>query len=840
MLPPYADLPDINALVDEGKHPKPPRPQPPLKPPAICGYRDVVCKRIREKKDKEKKVGLHLTPGQQNSQQVSRNAGENRSGWLRRAGRALSGAFSGLTMLSPTGNSFLPASGAGTSFTPGATAGALAAAAPPNFTSPEEAKLDPRYRTGGDGEDLFSGNYHWSLPLVSLPGRNGLDLNLTLHYNSLVWIRHSGNIISFDYDYYPTLTPGFRLGFPEISGPATTIGSFETYIVILPTGRRVALRKVTTSRYEATDSSYLYLVTSPSTQTMTLYATDGTQFSYTIPAGDWWYRCTQIKDRNGNFLTISYANVGTAEDPLFSIGTITDTLGRVINFNYQNQRLLSITQEWHGQTHTWAQFDYPAAGQEHPMTPNFGSLLVDGPGGGQRIPVITRVITGDGARHTFVYNEWGQAKEIWRYGEADNQRAALVYAFPSNSAPQTDCPRFTQRNDGIAGWAGQSYVNGIGWVSSYFSFDPNESYGEVTTPDGVTHKEFFSTTGGTRGLPSTMEDWFGGVKRKWTTTVWASDSATSPPLRPRVTELNVYDEAGNRRRTTIEYTTLAATVKLPCIVREYNADATTIYRSTQTEYVTSASYTAYNRRIIGLPAMQYLYQGDVSGTLVALTGFVYDSPNDTTTCLQAHSATPSQHDSTNYGAGFLARGNLTRVQRYSVTNGVASTPLETKTGYYTTGTVALTKDALSHQTSLCYDDLFLHYTQPTPDTLSAASVTPAAPTFAYPTRVTDPDGYSSTVSYNYDFGAVTRTVDPKEYALHGANPTTMGVSTYDSKGRPDKALVWKEGARYSQTRYAYATDHNWTQMWTTVNTLSEETYVVHLLDGASRERVTIS
>lgn len=278
----------------------------------------------------------------------------------------------------PDGQFIPSASGAGTSFTPGATAGALAAAAPPNFTSPEEAKLDPRYRTGGDGEDLFSGNYHWSLPLVSLPGRNGLDLNLTLHYNSLVWIRHSGNIISFDYDYYPTLTPGFRLGFPEISGPATTIGSFETYIVILPTGRRVALRKVTTSRYEATDSSYLYLVTSPSTQTMTLYATDGTQFSYTIPAGDWWYRCTQIKDRNGNFLTISYANVGTAEDPLFSIGTITDTLGRVINFNYQNQRLLSITQEWHGQTHTWAQFDYPAAGQEHPMTPNFGSLLVDG------------------------------------------------------------------------------------------------------------------------------------------------------------------------------------------------------------------------------------------------------------------------------------------------------------------------------------------------------------------------------------------------------------------------------------------------------------------------------
>lgn len=442
-LPPYRDLPNISTLLDEGKNPKPAKPQPALRPPTLCGYRDVVCKRIKEKKDKAQKVGQQLPSGQPGREPLSAHAGAPRGGWLRRLSRAVTGVFSGSTVFSPAGHSLLAASGAGASLPNGTAGGALAVATPPNFISLDEAKLDPRYRTGGDGEDLFSGNYHWSLPLVSLPGRNGLDLNITLHYNSLVWIKHSGNIISFDYDYYPTLTPGFRLGFPEISGPATTIGGFETYIVILPTGRRVALRKVTTNRYEAIDSSYLYLVASPSTQTMTLYATDGTQFRYTIPAGDWWYRCTQVKDRNGNFLTISYANVGAVADPLFAPGTITDTLGRVINLNYQNQRLLSITQAWNGQTYTWAQFDYSLPGQEHPMTPNFGSLQVDGPSGGQQIPVITRIITGDGARHTFGYNEWGQAKEIWRYGEADNQRAALVYAFPSNSAPQSDCPRFT-------------------------------------------------------------------------------------------------------------------------------------------------------------------------------------------------------------------------------------------------------------------------------------------------------------------------------------------------------------------------------------------------------------
>jgi YD repeat-containing protein len=823
MLPPYTDLPDINALVDEGKNPKPAKPQPELKPPTLCGYRDVVCKRIKEKKDKEKKVGQQLAPGPKRSEQMSAHAGEKRGGWLRRLGRAVTGAFSGLAGYSPAGNSFLLATNARPSLT------ASAPPPPPTFGSVEEAKLDPRYRTGGAGEDLFSGNFHFSLPLLSLPGRNGLDVNLTLHYNSLVWIRH-GNTIEFDYDYYPTLTPGFRLGFPELSGPLWN----GTYMAILPTGRRVSLHPAGTNKYEAIDSSYLYLDldpdNNPSTLSVTLYTTDGTQFIYTIPTGDTEYRCTKVRDSNGNFITVSYVNVGTAQDPLFSLGSITDALGRVITFNYQSQRLLTITQAWQGQTFTWAQFDY---GTQTIQT-NFSGLSVLGPANGAGIPVITRVITGDGARHTFVHNEWGQVKEIWRYGEADNQRAAMVYAFPSGSTPQSDCPRFTQRNDGIAGWAGQSYVNGIGWVNNYFYFASDESYGQVTTPDGVTHKQFFSTVPRWRGLPTTMETWHGGVKKKWTTSTWVSDSA-SFPLRPRVTETNVRDESGNRRRTTVEYTTVAGTVKLPHLVREYNADATTIYRSAKTLYLPDdANYTS--RRIIGLPTTQQLYQGDASGggTLVAQTGFAWDSPNDgQTTFLQPHSAAVRQHESAAdgtglYGTGFLWRGNLTKTLRYSVVSGTASNPTETKTGYYITGSIALAKDALNHQTSFLYDDSF------------TGTATPGPATWAYPTRVTDPDGYSSAVKYHYDHSAVTEAIDPKNYAVSPTSPPVKTVNTYDAKGRLERAAVWQNNAEYSYTRYVYGTDHNWAQTWTKIDTTSEETYVLSLLDGAGRERITIS
>src|ERR1043166_3051843 len=77
-----------------------------------------------------------------------------------------------------------------------------------------QARLDPLNQTGGGGENPLSRNFNWSLPLVRLPGRAGMDLGLTLSYNSLVWTKN-GSYVSFDDDRgFPS--PGFRLGFPVI------------------------------------------------------------------------------------------------------------------------------------------------------------------------------------------------------------------------------------------------------------------------------------------------------------------------------------------------------------------------------------------------------------------------------------------------------------------------------------------------------------------------------------------------------------------------------------------------------------------------------------------------
>lgn len=854
-LPPNYALPKINDLLTEGrKLQRPDLPRPALKPSTLCGFHDKACK---FKQAKEKKVGQNLRTSEQNAPQVAANAGQVQN-WLGRIGQMISHAFNaspfGIPSISAAERKSFAASN---TLRPATNAAATSMLfTPPNFASLYEARIDPRYRAGTPGEDLFSGNVNYSLPLVSLPGRNGLDLNLSLSFNSAIWFKYSGQMY-FDPNYYETLTPGFRLGFPEIEGPFN-LTTGETFLVTLPSGKRVEMRIVpsTTNQYEAVDSSYLYLVVNTTDPNqMTLYATDGTQFKYELPTNGYWSRCTQIKDSNGNYISIAYKSIGDPEWPLVVTDKVTDTLGREIVFNYDEYlHLQSITQAWQNQTFIWAQFEYGTQA----VTPNFGSLGISGPSGGDLIPVITRIITGDGARHTFVYNSWGQAEDFWLYGEADNQRAALDYAFPSNSTAQSDCPRPTQRNDYIANWGG---ATGNGWVSSYFSYDSaNETYGQITDPDGVTHKEIFNTTSGKRGLPSRMETWYSSAIQKFTDITWASDVSSGRPLRPRVTDTQICDDRNNDgyyngtdklSRTAISYTTLTSTqVKLPVIVKQYNEGGQSVYRTAETTYVTDTNYTGITRRIIGLPSLVKLYEGD-STTLKAQTEFVYDSANESgTTFLQAHSNQVRQHDSTsngtagNYGTNFSYRGNLTKTKRYSVTSGSASSPIEARVGYYITGTPAFSKDALNHQTSLGYDDSFLHYTESS-GTLSTTTVTPSPATYAYPTKVTSPaeteypSGVSSTVSYNYDFGGVTRTVDPKEYALNGSSPQTMGISTYDSKGRLDKSLVWKGNQKYSQTRQVYGTDHNYAETWTTINSLTEETFVVHLLDGVGRERITI-
>ena len=430
-----------------------------------------------------------------------------------------------------------------------------------NQTALSSARVDPNNESGNQ---LLARDCEWSVPILSLPGRSGLDLGLGLSYSSSVWTRSGPSdhpYLYFDEDRgWPS--PGFRLGFPVVQLPYFDAQSGRSiYMFTTSAGQRVELRQVGTSNvYEAADSSYLQLTDNGST--LLLRATDGTQLNYQRFENEW--HVTQLKDRNGNYLSVNYNAQGTSGQ--YDIHSITDTLNRTINFIYDGyNNLTSITQTWGGTTHTWATFSW---GSNLTMdTTSFTGINVVGTHNGESIPVLRQVSLDDGSYYTFDYSGVGQVTTIHRYTSDNVQRAYTAYNYDGSTS---DCPRITASRVWADAWTG---INGLpSEVTTQFAVDGDGGH-RMTLPDSTVYKEYYgSSTSWQRGL-TTMTKSYASVGeansdswKKETTASWDQDSTSvSYQTNPRVTQTDVYDGT-NHRKTTISYTTFA----LPSDVYEYD------------------------------------------------------------------------------------------------------------------------------------------------------------------------------------------------------------------------------------------------------------------------------
>jgi YD repeat-containing protein len=722
------------------------------------------------------------------------------------------------------------------------------------------ARLDPSNRTGGG--DPYSRNYNFSIPLVSLTGRAGLDLGLALTYNSLVWTK-DGTGVTFDADR-GTPSPGFRLGFPTVQpkfyNPQT---QKYAYMLVTPSGERVELRQVGTSNvYESADSSYLQLTEGD----MTLRSTDGTQLSFTAAGGEW--RCHLVKDRNGNYIGAAYYGDGR-------IWTVTDTLGRTLTFNYDNyQNLLSITQPWRRETegnpnptqdeaHQWATFGYANV----TLQPLFSSLAVIGEQPGTVIPALSQVGLDDGSYYKFSYNQWGQVWKVTRYAadsvSANGQpndshpltstRIDLPGSDLVGASAQADCPRFTQERM----WVENGVMNQSAEVTtSYDPWSPNMTSCQVTAPDGT--KEISYYGGGypwQKGLVTIEEARsVGGQVMKTTTLAWEHDGAAAAayPTNVRVTQTSVTDPLTQPQPLTrtmkVTYTVPAdfqgesgytgtLNLSLPKKVEVCaGSNCSAPLRTTVTDYKVPNLGEYVSRRILGLARNQSLYDGADSGAnLRSRVEYLYDQPDDPqnndTFLVQLPTASPaaSQHDGTNYGQSMRWRGNANRVRRYSVdqTNGAVGSYVENRAAFNVTGTLAYAKDPREHKTSLDYaDSFFLNIRRTQPSTLQ---------TYAYSTTITNPDGFTATTSYNYDMGVVreVQTPKPNETAIETANTGgPLSRRYYDAAGRVIKSLSVDTGA---YTRVVYPARMDAVQSYTLIEA-GVEAYAAQVLDGAGRTR----
>ena len=204
-------------------------------------------------------------------------------------------------------------------------------------------------------------NFEFSVPVVGLPGR-GLPSGVSLSYNSRIWSRRSNKVTFNAVNSWPYL--GFTLSF----GRLVTYGSDPNTKFVFIDG----------------DGTRHFLGTGPSYLENTLQSNDGSHITYVGSAwgGAIHYNngvtmylnlannrvlVAQIRDANGNYMSISYQNQttpscnnGAGFQWKQAISSITDTLGRVITFNYDNcNNLISITGPGLGGTSTtFAQFDY--------------------------------------------------------------------------------------------------------------------------------------------------------------------------------------------------------------------------------------------------------------------------------------------------------------------------------------------------------------------------------------------------------------------------------------------------------------------------------------------------
>lgn len=694
-----------------------------------------------------------------------------------------------------------------------------------------EARLDPKNQTGGGGENPLSRNFNLNIPVLSLPGRAGMDLGLSLAHNSLVWTRN-GSYISFDDDRgFPG--PGFRLGFPVIQPLYynAEVGKYA-FLLISSDGSRTELRQVGTSQlYESADSSYLLLDAS----SMILRAADGTQLSYVLMNGE--YNCTQIKDRNGNFITVNYT-------PFGRIDTVIDTLARSIKFNYDaGGSLTSITQAWNQNTpsqvtHTWATFTY----SNTTIQTSFTGLNIYGPANNSTIKTLAKVTLADGSHTDFSYTSWGQVWQVSSFAPDNHLLNYRAYKLPGSpllaTSAQTDCPRFTERRDWAQYWNGDT--DGIAAANeeavTTFAEPVSDSWtmpdgtpqtgtrAQVTAPDGTSNRIYFigaaaTSSGWRRALPALVNTYdSAGVLQRQAMTTWTQDNtAVSYPLNPRVTETNVYDPAGNRARTQITYQQFTfangTSCNLPRDVYEYAANATTILRSTRTVYNTSTAYS--DRRILGLVSEKQLYEGEVNpATLMSKVGFFYDNENGASS-IDGNDA-PVQHDNTNYSASFVTgRANLSSVKRYDVTNTALFTMASSK--FNTAGAVVSSRDASLHQTLVSYADSF-------------SDGDNTRNTFAYPTTVTDPDGYSSTAKYQFDFGAMTNRRTPQPNTTSNLPGPEIGFA-FDALGRLQQQTNLVNGA---YARFEYAASQQRVDAYTTIQEGLGEFHSFTITDGVGR------
>jgi RHS repeat-associated protein len=592
-----------------------------------------------------------------------------------------------------------------------------------------------------------SQSYNYVIPILNLPGRAGMDLALNLYYNSRIWDINTVNATAtFNADRdFPSY--GFRLDFGFVEYDAAD----DQYIVTDRDGTKHALPN--NGGYNSADGTYSNY--NPSTNVLTYKNGTTAQFA-PFPTTANLFRPTQIKDTNGNYISIAYVS---GHEQL--IQSVTDTLGRVINFHYDGSNRLSFIDQNVATSpvdptgvHRYVTFNWSTLyGTGQPWY-SFSGLTASG------VPALTtalNVLAGctyaNNTGYRFTYGDWAIINKIENLGAPVGTpptaatRSYVSYNYPLASAGAlTDAPAYTQETfspDGLTTntsvWNYAITKAGTGVVTSVAVTDPLGNI-SVTNLDQVT------------GLLSSIQkkDSSGALLRT-VGYVWTTSGGVSVPG----TVTSTLNDTG--QQSSVQYSNYDAFGNAGDVKEiDYGGQ---VLRETVTTYSTTRFA---QQHILNLPTQ--ILMKNAAGTTVARTDFDYDTTSIT-----------SVTDAANHDNTLLVHGNLTSITRYADAAGGGNS-FARHFFYDSTGNVR------TAELDCCNQEVF---------NFSVGLQ------YAYPTSIVrGPVGmqFTTSATYNFDKGLRVSSTDENGQVTQ---------YQYDSMNRPTALTMPPQGATSVQLNTAY-------------------------------------
>lgn len=481
---------------------------------------------------------------------------------------------------------------------------------PRNLTgSPRNRALEPT-RIGSVNPE--GSNFSTAIPIYGLGGR-GIGTSLILHYNSRVWSRH-GSAVTFNATQgWPFA--GFSLGFGRIFTYGS--GSTTKYVWVSPDGTRHYLgtgSETSSTTYETNDGSHITFVGAKSVGG-SLYFNDGTKVAISVINNR--LLPSFIQDSNGNYIIITYRTYVPTEPDAFpwrqAIDYITDTLGRVIEFEYDdcdNLKLIKVP-GFNDTEHELVRFDYSAL----TISNSFSGLTVENRPTSS-VPSLKHIYFPD--------SETGY--------KFDN--------YPTTASSLTDTPAFTQRQE-----------TATSSPTSTFSYSSSTGTGTktftITRPDSSQMLLTRSTASGTsEGLLIESE-----IKSSSSATMAKSVMAytTDGGGDPQVQSVTSYDDAGTPTKVDFDYDSYGNVIN----TRQYGhqiSSAWKVRRRTRNVYKTDTAYiNAYLRSLV---IEMNVYDGlentsDGDDVMISKSTITYDDYN-AMGGMATYTNMPPGHDTGNY------------------------------------------------------------------------------------------------------------------------------------------------------------------------------------------------